>query len=585
MWLAYLTAVGDPTVVPAAAADAVGADGPELLVEHLRARELLLVLDNCEHVVEACAELVERVLPASPNVRVLATSRVPLGVPGECDYAVDPLGDEDAVRLFVDRATAVRRDLQPDESVGAICRALDGLPLAIELAAARAKALSAGEIAARLDDRLRFLRAWQRVADPRHRTLETAMDWSYGLLGQAEQELLRRLSVFAGGATLDVVTEVCLDGDRERAEELLARLVDWSLVRVERGEPTRYRLLETVRQYAAARLAADPEANRVRRRHAEHFLTLAEAANLSVESLGRGRQRPVLVLAEQHNLRAALDWAGEADVELALRIMLALENFWITQAPAEGERRYAQLLAHADAVDLRIRAGAVRDYAACLDVQRRVDEARAHYERSIALCRQAGDERGVANGMFRVGVMEAMSGNSSEAKRIWKGCLQAFRALDDEVGVIQAVGNLGGLELEEGNTEQGLRMIDEAAGMAAAAGWSWWVGRALVDSAEWQVAHGEAADGERRARAALALFREAGNRQETVLALAVLARAAAVVGDDRRALALWAAVEAADPGPSRFGAIDRDAYRACMPAGPRPEPLALDEAVALALRD
>jgi tetratricopeptide (TPR) repeat protein len=302
-----------------------------------------------------------------------------------------------------------------------------------------------------------------------------------------------------------------------------------------------------------------------------------------VESLGRGRQRPELVLAQQHNLRAALDWAAEADVELALAIMLALENFWITQAPAEGERRYAQLLEHANVVDVRVRAGAVRDYAACLDVQHRLDEARSEYERSVALWRRAGDERGVANGMFRLGVIEIMSGDRAEGKRIWEECLRTFRALDDEIGVIQAVGNLGGLELESGNVERGLRMVDEAAALAAGAGWSWWLGRALIDSAEWQAAQGDAADGERRAREALALFWDAGNRQECVLALAVIARAAARLGAGERALTLWAAVEAADQGPSRFGAFDRDAYRACMPPGEIPQPLPLEDAVALAL--
>jgi predicted ATPase/DNA-binding SARP family transcriptional activator len=581
--LVDLTAVADPALVTAAAAAAVGAEGPELLLEHVRSRELLLLLDNCEHLVEACAELVEGLLPASPNVRVLATSRVPLGVPGELDFALDPLAEDDAVRLFVDRATAVRRDLRVDETVGEICRALDGMPLAIELAAARSKALSAREIADRLDDRLRFLRAWQRVADPRHRTLQTTMDWSYELLGAPEQELLRRLSLFAGGATLDAVTDVCLEGDRERAEELLARLVDWSLVRAEPGEPTRYRLLETVRQYGAAKLDSEPAVETLRRRHAEHFLRLAETANLSVASLGRGRQQPGLVLAEQHNLRVALDWAAGADVELALRIMLALENFWITQAPAEGERRYAELLARADAVAIGLRAEATRDHAACFDVQHRVEEARALYERSVALWHEAGDALGVANGMFRVGVMEAMSGNDAEARRIWEECLVTFRALGDRVGVIQAVGNLGGLDLEEGHVERGLRMVDEAAAMADEAGWSWWVGRALIDSAEWSVRHGDPADGERRARRALELFSAAENRGETLLALAVIARAAAARGDAARAAALWSTVEASDEGPGRFGSFDRAEYRACMPDRPWPEPLPLEEAVALAL--
>jgi predicted ATPase/DNA-binding SARP family transcriptional activator len=584
VWLVDLTAVHDAGLVAAAAASAVGADGPELLIEHLRTRELLLVLDNCEHLVDACAALVELVLPACANVRVLATSRLPLGVTGELDYALDPLEEDEAVRLFVERATAVRRDLQPDESVAAICRALDGLPLAIELAAARAKALSAAEIAQRLDDRLRFLRAWQRVVDPRHRTLETTMDWSYELLGEGERTLLRRLSVFAGGATLEAVAEVCADRDRERADELLARLVDWSLVRAERGEPTRHRLLETVRQYAAAKLAEDPDAEAVRCRHARYFLRVAEAANLSVESLGRGRQEPGLVLAEQHNVRAALDWAADADVELALRIMLSLENFWITQAPGEGERRFADLLARADGVDLRVRAAAFRDYGACLDVQKRIDAARTEYERSIELWRRLGDEVGVANGRFRLGVMEVMSGSPGEAKRIWEECLRVFRAHGDDVGVIQAVGNLGGLELQHGgDAARGLQMTDEAIAMAHDVGWSWWEARALVSTAEWLGRHGDPESAARRARAALEIFWPAENLQESVLALAILARAAAAAGDDARALALWSAVEAADDGPSRFGTFDRDEYRASMPAGPRPEPLTLEDAVALAL--
>jgi predicted ATPase len=207
------------------------------------------VLDNCEHLVAVCADLTDAALRGCPNVRVLATSRVPLGATGEIDYAVDPLPvpgegasrDElegsDSVQLFLDRGRAVRRDLARSDdalaTVGSICRELDGLPLAIELAAARAKALSLEDIAARLSDRFRFLRAWKRVADPRHQTLQATMDFSYELLSEEEQELFRRLSIFAGGFTLDAVAAVCCDGDDDKAVRLLSRLVDASLVRAE----------------------------------------------------------------------------------------------------------------------------------------------------------------------------------------------------------------------------------------------------------------------------------------------------------------------------------------------------------------
>ena len=570
----------------------------EALLGHLRTLELLLVLDNCEHLVEACAALAESLVRDCPHVSVLATSRVPLGVEGELDYLLDPLGvpgegvpDSElerspAVRLFLDRAAAVRRNAAGEHAlatVGAICRELDGLPLAIELAAARAKALSPAEIAERLDDRFRFLRAWQRVADPRHRTLQTTMDWSYELLTESEQELLRRLSVFAGGAELDAVAAVCFEGNEDRAAELLGRLVDASLVRAESGKRTRYLLLETVRQYAAAKLCEDGAAENVRRRHAGHYLEVAEAANLSVAALGRGPQHAEIVLAEQHNLRAAMDWAVSGDVELGLHIALALENFWVVHATSEGERRYEQLLANADGVDPLVLVGATRDYAACLDVQGKWAAARAQYERSGELARQAGDAAGAAHAKFRLGVVGYHDRDLAYVRRQWEECLETFRAIGDRVGELQAIGNLGGIEWEEGNRELALAMTEQALEMAQEVGWIWWQLRAFSELALMALEQGNVDGVERHARAHLAMAAETANRQETVHALATLARAAALRGDDGRALRLWASVEAVEDSGGRFGRFDRSEYAACMPDLPRPAPLPLDEAVALAL--
>ena len=580
VWLVDLTALNAPDLVAGAVASAIGA---ESLPDDVRDAELLVVLDNCEHLVDACAELVAEILPVSPNVRVLATSRVPLGIPAEVEYAVDPLAQEEAVQLFRDRASAVRRDLGDEDAIGEICSELDGLPLAIELAAARVKALSPAEIAARLDDRLRFLRAWRRVADPRHRTLETTMDWSYELLGPDEQELLRRLAAVAGGMTLDAVADVCVDGDADRALDLLARLVDASLVRAEPGRPTRYRLLETVRQYAAAKLAADPDGDGVRRAHAQHFLRVAESANLSIDALGRGEQRPEIVLREQHNVRAALDWLAEADPETGLRLMVAVENFWVTQAIAEGARRYEQLLARAVDADVRLLASATRDYAAMHDVSRRLDKARAEYERSRRLFVDAGDPIGVANLDFRLGIVAFLGGDRERGTQLWEHCLATFTELGDPIGRIQALGNLGGYELDYGDFARGRAMVEEALELAREAGWHWWQARSWGDLAERLVAHGELDEGEAFGRRYLAYVWGTANRQETLLGLAILARAASARGDADRALALWSSVEAVEEGAGRFGDFDRDEYARTMPDGPRPEPLPLDDAVALAL--
>jgi predicted ATPase/DNA-binding SARP family transcriptional activator len=589
-----LTPLADPQLVAGAVGEAVGVSDAsherliDALLARMRALEILLVLDNCEHVVDACAELVAQLLAACPNMTVLATSRVALNVVGEIDYALDPLEPSTAARLFVERASAVRRDLVLDDEarsvIERICRELDGLPLAIELAAARAKALSLTEIAARLDDRFRFLRAWQRVADPRHRTLETTMDWSYELLSADEQQLLRRVSVFVGGAHLDAVAHVCADDDEEQAMLLLGRLVDASLVRADAGTAMRYRLLETVRQYAARRSTSDPDRDEIRRRHAEHYLRVAESANLSLDSLGKGPQRHELVLPEQHNVRAALDWAAEADVEIGLRLMLALENFWISQALVEGKRRYEQLVAKAEHVDPALLAPALRDFAACHDVLREFSEARTLYERSQDLYRLLGDDSAVAYLNYRLGIVAMHREPDRErALRLWRESLETFRRSGNRIGELQPLGDLGMVEFYDGNERRGREMVEASIEMAREVGWRWWQAEKLLKLAEALLDRGSAEDAEELARRAIPLALEIGHRQYLLLALALIARVASVRGDEQRALSLWASVEAVDDAPGRLGQFDRARYAGFMPAAPYPEPLPLPAAVTLAL--
>jgi predicted ATPase/DNA-binding SARP family transcriptional activator len=313
------------------------------LVDQLRGASTLIVLDNCEHLSEAAAEVAARLLEACPDVRILATSREILGVPGETVVAVPPLSlpdsadpgtsiRTDAVELFLVRARSARTDLVVDDEAVAtaarICADLDGLPLAIELAAARARALSLGEIAERLGERFRFLVSWRKLTTARHRTLREAMDWSYQLLGSQEQALLRHLAVFAGRFDLEAVAAVGVDGDQALALDLIERLVEASLVGVEDSTlGTWYRLLETVRQYAEAQLIEAGERGEARRRHAEHYAAWIERLFAPLRILGK--QTPeyeALIGRNRDNLRAALTWCRESGSG-ALQLQLA-EPMW-----------------------------------------------------------------------------------------------------------------------------------------------------------------------------------------------------------------------------------------------------------------
>ncbi|WP_235921309.1 BTAD domain-containing putative transcriptional regulator [Lentzea tibetensis] len=293
-------------------------DPRERLVAALHDRKVLLVLDNCEHVIDAAAQLAHDLLGACPDLRVIATSREALNITGEVLCPVPPLELEPSVSLFKDRARAVRPEFTPDDDTRRICAALDGLPLAIELAAARLRTLTTGELASRLDDRFRLLNRGSRTVAPRHQTLRAVVEWSWDLLDEEEQDLAARLSVFAGGATLESAAHVCASDD---VLDLLAGLVDKSLVEVSDG---RYRMLETIRAFCAERLE-NPEATA--RRHAEYFRDLAAEADAHL----RNEEQLTWIArlgAEHANLRAALAWAVAADEPLALDLFRELSWYW-----------------------------------------------------------------------------------------------------------------------------------------------------------------------------------------------------------------------------------------------------------------
>jgi predicted ATPase/DNA-binding CsgD family transcriptional regulator len=372
VWWVELARLEDPALLAATVITSIGSSEVpgrpvlDTLRAHLRARRVLVVLDNCEHLLAACAELVDALLRGCPSLTILATSRAPLGVPGEVTWRVPSMSlpaephrepitvlrQCDAVALFIDRALQVRPNFTINAAnapvIAQICHDLDGIPLAIELAAARVRMLAPEQISRALADRFRLLTGGARTVMPRHQTLQASIDWSHELLSDGERTLLRRLSVFTGGWTLDAAEEVCSgDGaDRNDVLDLLTGLVDKSLVTTsEHGPKVRYGLLETVRQYAAARLAGAGELGDLRDQHLAYYLELAEAAQPQI--LGAGRDDPVLhnLATELPNIRAAVESAATTDPDAGLRLVTALTLFWVfTGRYREGDACYARAL-------------------------------------------------------------------------------------------------------------------------------------------------------------------------------------------------------------------------------------------------
>jgi predicted ATPase/class 3 adenylate cyclase/Tfp pilus assembly protein PilF len=468
VWLVELAALADPDLVPQAVATALGVrEEPgrammETLQDHLRARTLLLVLDNCEHLLGACARLAEALLRRCPSLRIIASSREGLGIGGEVIYRVpslslpgerrgegattDELLQYEAVRLFVDRAVAGQPRFtltsQNRAAVAQVCRRLDGIPLAIELAAARVKALPVEQIAARLDDRFRLLTGGSRTALPRQQTLRALIDWSYDLLSEKEGALLRRLSVFVGGWTLVAAESVCAGGDLLESDVLdsLTRLIEKSLViyeepgtRTDHGSrEARYRLLETVRQYGRERLLETGEAEAVRQRHRDWFLGLAEQSCRSDKSLGDAAWMDLLEI-EHDNLRAALDWSqteGES-AQAALRLTAALLRFWGSRGHwAEAQERLAAALSRPDAAGRTTgRAEALRGLAGLACFQGDYTAARSLLEEALSIGRELEDGNGVALTLLNLGDMVQHQGDFREARRFFEEALAVDRAL------------------------------------------------------------------------------------------------------------------------------------------------------------
>ena len=549
VWWVGLQAVRDPALVLPAIASTLGASGD--LAAHVGNKQMLLLLDNLEQVVAAAPGLGE-LLAKCPKLSLLVTSREPLHLAGEQEYAVPPFVEQEAVGFFLARARAVRDDFTDDGAVLPICRRLDSLPLALELAAARVKALSPTQILERLEQSLPLLIGGPRDAPERQQTLRATIEWSHGLLTPEEQQLFRRLAVFSGGWGTEAAEEVCgadLDG--------LQSLVDKSLIRFDRE---RYSMLETIREFALERLAESGEAETIGRRQAEFFLALAESANMSAEG-DYGRRYDVLP-PEQDNLRAALDWllaAGE--ITLGLRFAVALENFWVITDAFEGMRRFEALLEAGGDVEPVLRARALRCYGGSSQVAGNHEQAARAYEESLALFRAEDDEQGIAVLLHRLGLISLTLGKS-EGRELLEESLAAFRRIGSRRGEGEAIGALGYLEQNEGNLEGALALFEESAAIVGPLGFIWWEEGMYLASAEGALKLGRIPEGVTRARDSLVLAQEIGHRQGIVFALAMLAWGAAAGGDAVRAGRLWGALEAEERrAPIGQWEVEREEYQ------------------------
>lgn len=466
VWMVELAAVRDPELVPhAVLAELMGPAPGSVrsardLIGYLRNRRVLLVLDNCEHLVDACANLVARLLRSCPRLRVLATSRQPLGITGEQVWWLEGLAvsqgpdgasaiNDPAVRLFVDRVRGRDRSFAAEgttlDAAAEICRRLDGIPLAIELAAARVGVLSPEEVLARLGDCAELLVGGSADADARHHTLRATFDWSYDLLDAAEAALLRRLSVFAGGFTLDAAEQVVAGDDLAVTEVLdgLGALVTKSLVTAERSAGrTRYRMLQTTHHYAWVKLDEAGEAESVRRRHAAWFLARAVGADQARERNGAD-EWPAWLEEDHDNLRGALAWARDTcDGRFGLRMGIALTGFWQTRGHLrEGVEWLQWALAAADETASSERAQATRALGRLLHMLGDHQAGLALIDRSVALFSEIG-EMHEASGCVCHDVVQ-MCRNPLHAQPALEQRVAQLRGGDDANRLAHALANLG----------------------------------------------------------------------------------------------------------------------------------------------
>jgi predicted ATPase/DNA-binding SARP family transcriptional activator/DNA-binding CsgD family transcriptional regulator len=561
VWLIELAPLSEPGLVVQEVARTLGSEEQpgrpllESLLDALADKEMLVLLDNCEHLTGAVARLSMALLDSCPGTRVLATSRERLGAEAESTWAVPSLsipGETftmedlevyESVSLFAERARRAHPGfrLTPENAraVAEVCVGLEGIPLAIELAAARIGMLSASQISERLGRSLDLLTRGARTADRRHRTLRATLDWGHGLLGGPEQVLFGRLSVFAGGFTLEAAESVGGGGwvEERHVVELLTTLVEKSLVVAEESWElgARYRLLEPVRQYASEKLGEGGEEDDLRRRHALFFLALAEEAE---PGLRGSRQVEWLDRLEQEhdNLRAALAWSLEED--LGARLAGALSLFWYTRGYLSEGRSYLEAVVRGHSVPETARARALDGLGWIAEPQGDYERARLAYEESLGLYRRAGDRRGVANALGDLGSLALDRGDYERATSLLEESLALYRELGENEGIIGILDSLGVLASAGGDPERSAVYFREALVLSRGTGNARRTAVSLGNFGITTLVHGDPDQATVLLEESLGLFREIGDGQNIAIGLMHAALAALAGGDHGRVLVL-----------------------------------------------
>ena len=484
VWLVELAPVTDPSLVIQAICATLDVTPQEntsalnTLTGYLRQKKILLVIDNCEHLIDVCAQVAKSLLQACPNLRVIASSREALGIEAESAYRVPSLSlidskrklhgikQSEAVQLFVERARAILPGYALTEVnapiIAQICQRLDGIALAIELAASRVKLLKVEQIAARLDDAFRLLTGGSRTALPRQQTLRGAIDWSYNLLTEEERTVLRCLSVFVGGWTLDAAEAVC---DNPAILDLLTHLVDKSLVAVdrERRREARYYLLETIRQYAREKLAESGEGERVRAHHLNYFLELTKRAE--PELYGAAQVEWLHKLEDEHaNVRAALEWSLQGNIALGQQLAAASWWSWSLRGHlSEGYEWLGRMLAvspqnNETPIRAKLLSGAGW-LAAMLDY---IEQSEAYAEKSIALYRQIGDKNGMAFSLATLATRAYRRSDYDQATKLAEESRALYAEVRNKWGLRHVAGLLGYVAEAQGNLEQAQKLYEES---------------------------------------------------------------------------------------------------------------------------
>lgn len=532
-----LAPIRDVALIPTAIATAVGIreTGHDSIMEaskaELRERELLLVLDNFEHLISA-ATLVTELLRACPSVTILATSRQPLHVYGEYEVVVSPLDVPDpmavstvealhqseAVTLFVQRAEAARMDFALTDKNGPItaeiCARLDGLPLAIELAAARVRSLTVEALLPLLEHRLDVLTGGPADIDPRHQTLRDTIDWSYQLLDAEQQALFRRIAIFDGGCVEETLQAVCVVEGEQRLPPLggIASLVDGALLQAIGGD-RRFRMFETIREYGIERLKESQESETIARRHAEYYLHLAETAE---PALRGPEQRTWLERLEQEhdNVRAALRWSvTHRQAEITLRLTSALWRFWFRHGHlTEGQRWLATALTEQPGTSLRLRAKALLGSATIADNRGDYTLAKKQLEESGSLFRDLGDKRGTAGVLASLASLVDQQGDYKQATALLEESITLFTEVGDQQGAARTLGNLASLVDQQGDYERAATIMGESIALLKNLGDKQGTSRAVGVLGIMELGEGHLASARELLDESVALLRELGDK-------------------------------------------------------------------------